>query len=330
MIAIHPTEVYDQGVEFSTMPFKSPIAIKISAVAALVFGVVARGDETLPIAVDWELELSCASQPGHTYQIQVSDNLIDWDFLSPGREFGGDGYQDTHVPMVGEGKFFRYIIAAQPPGGLAPWSVTLRKWVLNVQGRAQVFHFDTPDAGNICDFKPGSTPVPFTYAVQRTGEDVLRLKLNLPESVQRTIDVHYLSPSQGEFTSTDVVAGITVETEAGVFAESNPAASEPLAPLLLEQKAAVLKGTASVDYYNFDAMPSSTTIGSPHVNPSTSYTYNRTDSSKAELTLQTGNRIETYQLTFVTGQSGTYTLVRTHPTAPEFHDTGVFVLATAP
>ena len=330
MIAIHPTEVYDQGVEFSTMPFKSPIAIKIIAVAALVFGVVARGDETLPIAVDWELELSCASQPGHTYQIQVSDNLIDWDFLSPGREFGGDGYQDTHVPMVGEGKFFRYIIAAQPPGGLAPWSVTLRKWVLNVQGRAQVFHFDTPDAGNICDFKPGSTPVPFTYAVQRTGEDVLRLKLNLPESVQRTIDVHYLSPSQGEFTSMDVVAGITVETEAGVFAESNPAASEPLAPLLLEQKAAVLKGTAAVDYYNFDAMPSSTTIGSPHVNPSTSYTYNRTDSSKAELTLQTGNRIETYQLTFVTGQSGTYTLVRTHPTAPEFHDTGVFVLATAP
>ncbi len=330
MIAIRPGEGYARRVKTPDMVFNIPNAFHMSAVAALVFGMFARGDDLLPIAENWELELSCASQPDHTYQIQVSDNLIDWDFLGKGREFGGDGYKDTHVPMVGAGKFFRYIVAAQPPGGLAPWSVTLRKWILNVQGRSQVFDFNSATAGSICESKPGFTPVPFTYSVQRTGENVLQMKLNLPEGVERTMEVHYLSPSQGEFSSTDVVAGITVETEAGVFAESNPAASEPLAPALLEQKAAVLKGTASVDYYNFDALPSSSIGGSPHVNPSTSFTYNRTDSSKAELTLQTGNRIETYQLTFVTGQSGTYTLVRTHPSAPEFHDTGVFVLATVP
>ena len=330
MIAKRPAEGYAQADKSPAMPFQSPIAIKLSAVVALGFSVVAWGDEILPVAVEWELELACTTQPDHTYQIQVSDNLLDWDFLGTSREFGGAAYNDTHVPMVGSGKFFRYVIADQPPGGLAPWSVTLKKWITNVQGRPQVLSFDSPTVGSILHFKPGSASVAFTYSVQRTGEHTLRCLLQLPDGVQRTMEMHYLSPSQGEFTSRDVAAGITIETEAGVFADSLPAASEPLAPELLEQKAIVLQGSASVEFYDFDALPSSTTGGSPHVNPSTTFVYNRTDADKASLTMQTGNRVETYQITFVTAQSGTYTMTRSYPAAAELHDSGVFVLGTAP
>ena len=320
MIAILSTKGYTRPVKIPFMKFRCLHDFRLCALAALVLGTAARGEDILlPIAEHRELELSCASEPGHTYQIQFSDNLIDWDFLNENRQFGGDGYQDTHVPITGSGKFFRYFIAAEPPGGLAPWSVTLRNWVLNVQGHPQILHFTSATTGTLSAGNTSSPPVTFAYSVLRTGENLLRVQLDLPEGVHRTLEMNFLSLSQGEFTSTDVADGIALESDSGVFADSPPLASPPLAPELLQQKAAVLKGTASTSYYKLGALP-----------PPTTSTYNRTEPTKADLTLQTGNRTELYQLTFMTAQTGTYTLVRTQPSVPEFRDTGVFALADAP
>ena len=320
MIAILSTKGYTRPVKIPFMKFRCLHDFRLCALAALVLGTAARGEDILlPIAEHRELELSCASEPGHTYQIQFSDNLIDWDFLNENRQFGGDGYQETHVPIAGSGKFFRYFIAAEPPGGLAPWSVTLRNWVLNVQGHPQILHFTSATTGTLSAGNTSSPPVTFAYSVLRTGENLLRVQLDLPEGVHRTLEMNFLSLSQGEFTSTDVADGIALESDSGVFADSPPLASPPLAPELLQQKAAVLKGTASTSYYKLAALP-----------PPTTSTYNRTEPTKADLTLQTGNRTELYQLTFVSAQTGTYTLVRTQPSVPEFRDTGVFALADAP
>ena len=200
MIAILSTKGYTRPVKIPFMKFRCLHDFRLCALAALVLGTAARGEDVLlPIAEHRELELSCASQPGHTYQIQFSDNLIDWDFLNENRQFGGDGYLDTHVPITGSGKFFRYFIAAQPPGGLAPWSVSLRNWVLNVQGHPQILHFTSPTTGTLSAGNVSSPPVTFAYSVLRTGENLLRVQMDLPEGVHRTLEMNFLSLSQGEW-----------------------------------------------------------------------------------------------------------------------------------
>lgn len=317
---------------FPVMPHRVLHLSCLVATALLFPSGTVRSDEVWPTEIVSSIRMSCLGEPGKTYRVLGSPQLSGWQQLGGPRQFGSGAPVSMTCPIGVGPRNFRYAIDTLPPGGLAPWTATGRQWVLNVQGHPLIYRFLTPTSGNVSELPGGSPTVAFTYTALRPAEDLLRLTLNLPAGVVRTIESTFLTATLGEFSSTDVLTGVTVDSATGVFADAQPPPPSPspvLVPSSLNARTLVLRDAAVHSLANF----TSASIGTEtHRGITAAFTasYSTLNYQDAQVSLQVPGRSDAYHLKFTSRQTGTFTRQRALPGLPVRSDSGVFILENTP
>jgi hypothetical protein len=304
--------------------------LSITVLAAVAIGLVReiRAEESVPLQLSTDLSVDVLGLSGHTYRLESSTDLLTWEFVSPVRRFGVGTSIQNPVPLEGtEGKFFRYVIDRQPSGGLAPWSIGGRTWMLNSMGNVARYSFLNATTGSLLDVGK-VVPSLFTYTMTRTGEATLKLVITLSNGNLRTLETAFTTATLGSFTQIDQRQGIMLETAAGAFGDAIQPPLQPLswAPSGIKGKSLLLINGTTPSLVNVSTK-NQLTLQRNGTTAAANGTYTKTTATEGILSLQTAGQLsEVYKLSFTSNQGGRFHRTVTQPNLPKDEDTGVFLL----
>ncbi len=307
-----------------TSPF--PVLRAASAAVGIFCGCAGPGfgQNGLPVAASGALAVECATEPGKTYQVQTSSDLLAWN--SENRRFG-DGFSFTQWLSGPANAFLRVKVESQPQTlGHAPWSPQGLGVVLNGGSGSSLLKFSGISIG-VRTVLPPSGNLNFTYSALRRGENLLEVVLtDVALAVQR-IQFHFLSAEAGTYECFDYQNGQLIDSEAGAFALTESLNLLPAqAPAGLESRKIVFSDGGIPELAAISGAGVST-VREANITKSCSPSYATTSGQSASLSLQFGpGHSDAVELTFTSSHGGTFVRTQQRSGGLPDSDTGVFVV----